>query len=127
MRIKKNFVEKINQHKTEIIITSVTVVSAIGIILLMKNGDVIKEQIVSNFFKKDIGANENIFTNASEVGENLIIKALADKKIVDVSTHIRNLPNGWKASTVKLESAIENGIMLGTNQTWVDNYSKACA
>lgn len=45
----------------------------------------------------------------------------------DVSTHIRNLPKGWKASPEKIAEAAELGINLLDNQTLVDSYMKNAA
>ena len=43
------------------------------------------------------------------------------------SKHIRKLQKGWKPSSVKVETAAENGIHLLQNQTWVTDYMKGGA
>ena len=50
-----------------------------------------------------------------------------DQISFEVSKHIRNLPKGWKPSSVKVETAAENGIHLLQNQTWVADYMKGGA
>lgn len=45
----------------------------------------------------------------------------------EVSKHIRKLQKGWKPSSVKVETAAENGIHLLQNQTWVTDYMKGGA
>lgn len=42
----------------------------------------------------------------------------------DVSSHIRNLPNGWEASAEKIAMAVEMGFELKPGQTWVESYVK---
>ena len=39
-----------------------------------------------------------------------------------VSEHIRNLPEGWKASRTKIETANNRGFKLNPGQTWVAEY-----
>ena len=52
----------------------------------------------------------------------------ADRKYVDdpidVTEHIRNLPEGWHASEKKIASAAEHGYNLQPGQTWVANHTK---
>lgn len=43
---------------------------------------------------------------------------------IDVTEHIRNLPEGWHASEKKIASAAEHGYNLQPGQTWVENYTK---
>lgn len=40
----------------------------------------------------------------------------------DVAEHLRNLPNGWKASAEKIATAAEHGYDLRPGQTWVEAY-----
>ena len=44
--------------------------------------------------------------------------------LIEVSPHIRNLHEGWSASTNKIETALEHGFCLKEGQTWVDSYEK---
>ncbi len=43
---------------------------------------------------------------------------------IEVSEHLRNLPEGWNASAEKMLSATEHGYQLNPGQTWVDTYTK---
>ncbi|MDD3185315.1 MAG: hypothetical protein ACOX1S_14975 [Anaerostipes sp.] len=43
---------------------------------------------------------------------------------IEVSEHLRNLPEGWNASAEKILSATEHGYQLNPGQTWVDTYTK---
>lgn len=46
------------------------------------------------------------------------------QSIIDVSEHLRNLHEGWKASEDKIATAAENGFELEPGQTWVGAYQK---
>ena len=46
------------------------------------------------------------------------------KEPFDVSSHIQNLHEGWKASPEKLEGAAAYGIDLLPGQTLVESYTK---
>ena len=67
---------------------------------------------------------------ADEVEQNRadLDELKADRKYVDdpidVTEHIRNLPEGWHASEKKIASAAEHGYNLKPGQTWVENYTK---
>lgn len=45
-----------------------------------------------------------------------------DRKPHDVAEHLRNLPEGRKASPEKIAAAAEHGYDLLPGQTWVENY-----
>lgn len=57
-----------------------------------------------------------------------LVELKSDRKHVDdpidVTEHIRNLPEGWHASEKKIASAAEHGYNLQPGQTWVENYKK---
>lgn len=46
-------------------------------------------------------------------------------KIINVRDHLRNLPNGHKASETSKGIAMNNGIKLNENQTFVNSYTKS--
>lgn len=58
-----------------------------------------------------------------EAPESIIENAVSIIPVA-VNKHIRNLPDGWKASPKKIASATENGYILESGQTWVDNYTR---
>lgn len=124
---KKSFFEKVKEHKTEIIIAGVTIISIAGIVLIAKNRNLFSSHSVANLLKDGVKVNSDIIPQVAEVTKNAGISIQSNRRVIDVSKHIRNLPEGWKASSEKLDSAIKSGIMLGENQTWVDSYSKLCA
>lgn len=124
---KKSFYEKVKEHKTEIIIAGVTIISIAGAVLIAKSWDLLKKQNVDVLLKDSVKTNDAIIPFVPEAVQNVVVNIPPDGKVIDVSKHIRNLPKGWMASSEKLDSAIENGVVLGANQTWVDTYSKLCA
>ena len=128
MEDKNSFYEK---HKTEIIvagvIVAVTIISITGAILITKNGGLFKRQNVTSLFKNGVKAKDSIIPPVSETIQNTVIDIPSNENIIEVSKHIRNLPEGWRASTEKAATAMQNGFDLVTNQTWVDDYSKLCA
>ena len=42
----------------------------------------------------------------------------------EVTDHIRNLPEGWRATAGKIATAAEHGYELLPGQTWVERYTK---
>lgn len=52
---------------------------------------------------------------------------LPSNKPINVSEHLRNLPDGWKPSQIKIDLATRYGFSLGDHQTWVDSYVKKVA
>ena len=60
----------------------------------------------------------NVFTDEVNVDMESVSRSPHD-----VVSHLRNLPEGWKASQSKLDEAREMGIVLLPNQTLVDAYS----
>lgn len=124
---KKSFFEKVKEHKAEIIIGGITIVSVLGVVLIVKNWDTIKGQTVTSLFMNGTKANGDTIPRVTEAIENTIISIQSNGRVIDVSKHIRNLPEGWKASAEKMDSAIKSGFVLGANKTWVEGYSKLCA
>ena len=146
MDVKKGFFDKskewVKEHKTEIIVVGGIVILAVGTILVAKNWDVVRELKLSNRLKKGVLPKGDVTQFAPKAVSIPIIdvppiipdavQSVANdisinEKIIDVSRHIRNLHEGWKASPEKLASALEYGIILEENQTWVIDYLKSCA
>jgi len=127
MEEKKSFIEKVKEHKTEIIIVGFTIILAVGAVLIVKNWDVIKGRTVANLFKNGAKANDDILHHFTEAIENVNINSPSNEKVVDISKYVRNLPEGWKASTEKLDLAIKKGIELGEHQTWVEDHIRVCS
>ncbi|MBW6475007.1 MAG: hypothetical protein K0B14_17910 [Anaerolineaceae bacterium] len=112
MKGKKIFFEKVKEHETEIK-GAITIVFMFGTVI--------------NLFKNGSKANDVSSPHVTEIIENNVNSINANGRVVNVTKHIRNLPEGWKASPEKINSAIKKGVLLETNQTWVDDYSKKLA
>ena len=112
MKGKKIFFEKVKKHETEIVAV-ITIASVFGTVI--------------NLFKNGTKANGVTSPHVTEIIENNANSINANGRVVNVSKHIRNLPEGWKASPEKINSAIKKGVLLETNQTLVDDYSKILA
>ena len=143
---KKGFFDKskewVKEHKTEIIVVGSIVVLAVGTILVAKNWNVVKELKITSRLKKGVLPKNNVTQYVPKAVSIPVVDVLPispdtiqcvsadisiNEKIIDVSRHIRNLHEGWKASPEKLASALEYGIILEENQTWVIDYLKSCA
>lgn len=126
MRERKSFFEKVKEHKTEIIIAGIAIVSIAGAIQLTKNWDIVKGKTVTDLLKQGAKIKVDGTPAVQTIVENAV-EIDSVKKIVDVNKHIRTLPTGNNASLAKLLTASENGFQLEMGQTWVDAYSKMCA
>ena len=58
-----------------------------------------------------------------EISQEALV-SINDGEPFDVTKHIRNLNGGRLPSEEKIRTALENGFILGPNQTWVDTYTK---
>lgn len=126
MNEKKSFLEKVKEHKTEIIIAGLAIVSIAGIVMLTKNCEIVKDKTVTSLLKKGAKIRVDGVPDVQSIAEKIVRIEVVDK-IVDVNKHIRTLPTGYTASLEKMLTANENGFRLEAGQTWVDAYSKMCA
>lgn len=62
-------------------------------------------------------------TSLIEVSQEALVSVNGGEPF-DVTKHIRNLNGGHLPSEEKIRTALENGFILGPNQTWVDTYTK---
>ena len=135
---KKSLIKWIKTHKRELIISGISITALIALVLGANNGEFLNE-IWESLLKKISKSPEKLITNDSATAEaettaSVVHEAIADVPAIlssrseqlpfEVSKHIRNLPDGWKASAEKIATALENGIILEDGQTWVDNYMK---
>lgn len=91
MELKKKILEKIKEHKTEIIIVSVTAISAVGAIIIFKNWDSIK---------KGVFVHSNSISNS-----NVKVKPILDEVITPViSSNIMDNLIGNKLTATELGS-----------------------
>lgn len=138
---KKRFLAWVKAHKKELIIAGISIAALIGIILGIKNRDSIK------VLWKSLGrAIVKSPTETLEVSQTTIEKIAQSSVTVtdvihpteipvinmtrtfqnpfEVSDHIRNLHEGWRASAEKIVEAETMGIILQPGQTLVDAYMK---
>lgn len=137
---KKGFLAWIKAHKKELVISGISLTALIGIILCIKNSD-----SIDALWKSLSGAIEKSPTEAPKISQTTIekiaqssvtvtdvinptelpvITAMTYQNPVEVSDHIRNLHEGWRASEKKITKAEAMGIILQPGQTLVDAYRK---
>ena len=138
---KKGFLAWVKKHRKKLIIAGISATALIGIILCMKNLDSIEA-----LWKSLIGAIEKSPTEAPKISQTTIEKIAQSSVTVtdvinpteivvtnttrtfqdpfEVSNHIRNLHEGWRASAKKITEAEAMGIILLPGQTLVDTYMK---
>ncbi len=138
---KKGFLAWVKNHRKELIIAGISATALIGIIICLKNRDSIEA-----LWKSLIGAIEKSPTEAPKISQTTIEKIAQSSVTVtdvinpteivvtnttrtfqdpfEVSNHIRNLHEGWRASAKKITEAEAMGIILLPGQTLVDTYMK---
>jgi len=138
---KKGFLAWIKKHRKELIIAGISATALIGIIVYIKNRDSIEV-----LWKSLIGSIEKSPTEAPKISQTTIDKIAQSSVTVteaintckipvtnseityqnpfEVSDHIRNLHEGWRASAKKITEAESMGIILQEGQTLVDAYIK---
>ncbi len=138
---KKGFLAWVKAHKKELIIAGISTAALIGIILGIKNRDSIEA-----LWKSLSRAIVKSPTDTLEVSQTTIEKIVQSSVTVtdvihptelpvidmtrtfqnpfEVSDHIRNLHEGWRASAEKIVEAEAMGIILQPGQTLVDAYMK---
>lgn len=117
---KKLIVYWIKDHKTELITAGILITGIIAAILITKDYDKIAELFEP--LKKAIepvGQSEQHVIDHINSCENNYSTGRAPHI---VNEHIRNLPEGWSASDLKLNTATSHGFVLEKGQTWVGKY-----
>ena len=126
---KKTFVDWIKEHKRELIIAGVSIAAIIAVIIGIKNHKALEEAWSS--LRKLVEKNPEAIptVNTATIAEVTPVKDIVEINIVtadriphDVAEHLRNLPEGWKASAEKIATAAEHGYDLSPGQTWVETY-----
>ena len=136
MENRKSLVQWIKEHKKELLIAGVSISTLTLIMLGLKNADKIKDILESMNTLTD-QAVERVSEAPTIVTVEIPSKPPQDVMIavasnsgelpIEVSRHIRNLPQGWHASPEKIAEALDNNIILADGQTWVDTYVKGGA
>ncbi|MCH4056709.1 MAG: hypothetical protein LKE89_01990 [Lactobacillaceae bacterium] len=127
---KKSFIEKAKEHKKEIAIGAVAILSVVTIVLVVKNKTTIEAAIKSTHTKgglaNSLKTRNNVAPTISEVTPTNI-PSNAPIVEINVRGHIRNLPEGWNPSASNKEAARNLGYCLDEHQTWVNPYTKIAA
>lgn len=125
----RTFVEWVKAHKKELIIAGVSIAAIIAVIIGIKNHKALEEACAS--LKKMLERTPECIPveKAIVVKEAVPAKDIVEINIIssdriphDVAEHLRNLPEGWKASAEKIATAAEHGYDLLPGQTWVEAY-----
>lgn len=126
---KKTFVQWVKEHKKELIIEGVSIAAIIAVIIGIKNHEALEEAWTS--IRKLVEKTPECIPVEKTVAvtEAVPVKDIVEINIVtadriphDVTEHLRNLPEGWKASAEKIATAAEHGYDLLPGQTWVEAY-----
>ena len=126
---KKTFVQWVKEHKKELIIAGVSIAAIIAVIIGIKNHKALEEAWAS--LRKLVEKTPEYIPVEKTVAvtEAVPVKDIVEINIVttdriphDVAEHLRNLPEGWKASAEKIAKAAEHGYDLLPGQTWVEAY-----
>lgn len=139
---KNKFRQWIKDHKKELTIAGISTTMLILLVLAVKNRAELAElmrKVTASLSKTSDSAAVNavcpvnidacahvsdVTSVVSQPVQNITSGTQVDRIPFEVSKHIRNLPDGYHASPEKVATALENGIQLLDNQTWVMNYTK---
>lgn len=143
---KCSFIDWVKTHKKELIIAGISVATLIGIILGIKNRDALMKMWaeLKDAISKTARTTKRVPTEKTvipiEVEKTTAVvevnpppklvvvdSTTVDKIPFDVQKHVRNLHPGYHPSPEKVSTALENGIELLPNQTWVKDYTKGLA
>lgn len=118
----------IREHKKEIAIVGISVATLVGLAWGIKNKEKIEtfwDMLENNNRKKLIKMAVPEITEEVNNNESVMIPMRWEYKApFEVSSHIRNLHEGWKASPEKLAKAATYRIDLLPGQTLVEGYKK---
>ncbi|MDE1549833.1 hypothetical protein [Jeotgalibaca caeni] len=127
---KKSLFERVKDHKKEIVAGTVIILSVVAIVLVVRNKDSLMASIKSSDTEGSLNKNLEIKSNVAPTISGAIPTSISDNSPIATTIvigHVRNLPEGWKPSTNKLELARNLGYFLEEHQTWVNSYTKAVA
>lgn len=122
---EKTFVNWVKKHKKQLIIAGVSTAAIISIIVGIENQKALEEVWAS--LRKLIEKKPDVISvvdNTVSITEVTPVKDIVTTGKIphDVAEHLRNLPEGWKASAEKIATAAEHGYDLLPGQTWVETY-----
>lgn len=124
---KKTFVDWIKAHKKELIIAGVSIVAIIAAVIGIKNHKDLEKAWASlrkivEKTPKTIPVKKTVPVTGDVPVKKIVDIIPAEKVPHDVVEHLRNLPEGWRASEQKIATAAEHGYNLLPGQTWVESY-----
>lgn len=136
MEERKGLSRWVRKHKKELIIAGFSITALLLIVWGLKNRDKIKA--VWGSLRKAVKqptakALETVTEVTAEIPSNPIqevTSATVSNSVscpIEVSSHVRNLPNGWHASPEKIAEAQKYNIILMDGQTWVNSFTKGGA
>ena len=138
---KKGFIKWIMAHKKDLLIAGISITAIIAAVLVYRNHESIVAlwDTLKKTLQKTAVSELPVATTASKVDlvtptavNTVEVVIEPTEKIVkllpqgpfEVTDHIRNLPEGWRASAGKIATAAEHGYELLPGQTWVERYVK---
>ena len=143
---KKSFITWVKEHKKQLVIAGVNITAIVLAILAVKNRETLmklwadlKDAImdITKFADKitvestelpvKVGEVVNVVEVINPPTLMVVDNITIDKIPFGVQKHVRNLAPGYHPSPEKIATALENGIELLSNQTWVRDYTKGLA
>lgn len=125
---KRNLVELVKENKKALmIVTGTGVAVTIVAILFHKNRNTLSyvKKVFETNGKKKLPCTAPVKPTIEPSSFMVLPLDTQQRKLPqEISSHLRNLPEGWNASAEKVATAAENGYKLREGQTWVKNYSK---
>jgi hypothetical protein len=121
---KKTFFGFVKEHKKVIAIGTVTACAVIVGVVIFKNRTATNALNIQEIVAKGLKTQGDAISIGSEVVEVCHASNLPNNKLINVKEHLRNLPDGWKASQIKIDLAARYGFSLRDHQTWVNSYAK---
>ncbi|MDE6748542.1 MAG: hypothetical protein K2K21_05680 [Lachnospiraceae bacterium] len=143
---KKTFITWVKEHKKQLVIAGVSITAIVLAILAVKNRETLmklwaelKDAIMDITKSADkitvestepsvkVGEVVNVVDVINPPALMVVDNTTIDKIPFGVQKHVRNLAPGYHPSPEKIATALENGIELLPNQTWVRDYIKGLA
>ncbi len=128
---KRKFFVWLKAHKKQLLLAGIAVSVVIASVLMFKNKDSVItfwEDLKSTIEKEKtkIPTSETVQSFKATEIQNIVELSDCEKSssLIDVRTHIMNLPENKYPSPEKVAFAFENGIELGPHQTIRNGYTK---
>ena len=124
---QKTFFDFVKEHKKVIAIGAFTGCAVVVGVLIFKNRTATNALNIEGVVAKGLKTHSDAISVREGVVEACHAWNLPSNKLINVSEHLRNLPDGWEASQSKVDLAARYGFSLGDHQTWVNSYAKTAA